>query len=153
MRIRDGTFREPDPLLVRDDDDRRCRDDYWLGANLVMEVVSPEDPDRELVEKRFDYAEAGTPEPEYWIVNSLDEAVTVLVLAGDDYREHGERYLRASRRKSSSSRHANAARTSTASDTSSTSDNQSATGCEMGMSRAANISNTAVCSTSRRPAA
>ena len=151
MRIRDGTFREPDPLLVRDADDPRCRDEYWLGADLVMEVVSPEDPDQELVEKRFDYAEAGIRE--YWIVNPLDEVVTVLVLAGDEYREHGERYLRASRRKSSSSRHANAARTSTASDTSSTSDNQSATGCEMGLSRAANISNTAVGSTSRRPAA
>ena len=61
VRIRDGKFREPDPLLVRDADDRRCRDEYWLGADLVM-VVRPEDSDRELVEKRFDYAEAGIPE-------------------------------------------------------------------------------------------
>ena len=37
--------------------------------------------------KRLDYAEARISE--YWIVNSLDETVTVLVLAGSAYREHG----------------------------------------------------------------
>ena len=96
VRIRDGKFREPDPLLVRDADGRRCRDDYWLGADPVMEVVRPEDPDRELVEKRFDYAEAGIPE--YWIVYPIDEAVTVLVLAGDKLPGARRRYLRASRK-------------------------------------------------------
>ncbi len=87
LRIRDGRFREPDLLLVRDAGDPRCRDDYWLGADLVMEVVSPDDPDRDLVEKRDDYAAAGIPE--YWIVNPIDETVTVLVLAAGKYREHG----------------------------------------------------------------
>ena len=87
LRIRDGKFREPDLLLVRDADDPRCRDDYWLGADLVMEVVSPDNPDRDMVDKRLDYAEAGIPE--YWIVNPLDETVTVLFLADGTYREHG----------------------------------------------------------------
>ena len=87
LRIRDGKFREPDLLLVADVDDPRAQDDYWRGADLVMEVVSPDDPDRDLVEKRGDYAEAGIPE--YWIVHPLDETVTVLVLAGGEYREHG----------------------------------------------------------------
>ena len=87
LRIREGKFREPDLLLVRDADDPRCRDDYWLGADLVMEVVSPDNPDRDMVDKRVDYAEAGIPE--YWIVNPLDETVTVLSLAGGAYREHG----------------------------------------------------------------
>lgn len=88
LRIRDGKFREPDLLLVRDAGDPRCRDEYWLGADLVMEVVSPDDPDRDLVEKRVDYAEAGIPE--YWIVNPVDETVTVLVLGdGAAYREPG----------------------------------------------------------------
>jgi Uma2 family endonuclease len=27
--------------------------------------------------------------PEYWIVNPLDETITVLTLAGDAYAEHG----------------------------------------------------------------
>ena len=87
LRIRDGKFREPDLLLVRDAQDPRCRDDYWLGADVVMEVVSPDNPDRDLVDKRMDYAEAGIPE--YWIGNPLDETVTVLVLADGEYREHG----------------------------------------------------------------
>ena len=87
LRIRDSKFREPDLLLVADVDDPRAQDDYWRGADLVMEVVSPDDPDRDLVEKRRDYAEAGIPE--YWIVNPVDETVTVLILSGDEYREHG----------------------------------------------------------------
>ena len=87
MRIREGKFREPDLLLLRDRSDARCRDRYWLGADLVVEVVSPDDPDRDLVEKRADYAEAGIPE--YWIVDPRDETITVLALEGDAYVEHG----------------------------------------------------------------
>jgi Uma2 family endonuclease len=87
LRIRDGKFREPDIMLVARAGDPRCRDDYWTGADLVVEVVSPDDPYRDLVEKRIDYAQAGIPE--YWIVNPIDETVTVLVLEGDAYAEHG----------------------------------------------------------------
>ena len=87
LRVRAGKFREPDLLLVRRAGDPRCRDDYWLGADLVLEVVSPDDPGRDLVDKRADYAEARIPE--YWIVNPIDETVTVLVLTGGEYREHG----------------------------------------------------------------
>ena len=87
LRIRDGKFREPDLLLVTDADDPRCRNDYWLGADLVVEVVSPDDPDRDLIDKRKDYAEAGIPE--YWIANPVAGTLTVLVLSGSEYREHG----------------------------------------------------------------
>ena len=87
MRVREGKFREPDVLLLRDRSDARCRDRYWLGADLVIEVVSPDDPDRDLVEKRTDYAEAGIPE--YWIVDPRDETITVLALEGDAYRALG----------------------------------------------------------------
>ena len=87
MRVRDGKFREPDLLLLRDRADSRCQDRYWLGADLVAEVVSPDDPDRDLVEKRADYAEAGIPE--YWIVDPRDETITVLTLEGGVYVEHG----------------------------------------------------------------
>ena len=91
MRIREGKFREPDLLLLRDRSDSRRRNRYWLGADLVVEVVSPDDPDRDLVEKRADYAEAGIPE--YWIADPRDETLTVLVLRGEAYVEHG-RYAR-----------------------------------------------------------
>ena len=53
----------------------------------MVEVVSPDDPDRDLVEKRTDYAEAGIPE--YWIADPRDETLTVLVLHGEAYVEHG----------------------------------------------------------------
>ena len=58
-----------------------------IGPDLVVEVVSPDDPDRDLRHKRADYAEARIPE--YWIVNPIDETVTVLVLAEDSYVDHG----------------------------------------------------------------
>ncbi|RRR68991.1 MAG: Uma2 family endonuclease [Candidatus Viridilinea halotolerans] len=91
MRIRPGKFREPDLLLLLDKHDARKQEAYWLGADLVLEVVSPDDPERDTVVKRGDYAEGGIPE--YWIVNPLDESITVLTLDGSAYREHG-RFLR-----------------------------------------------------------
>ena len=87
LRIRAGKFREPDLVLLRDAGDPRRGNDFWTGADLVVEVVSPDDPDRDIRRKRADYAEARIPE--YWIVNPIDETVTVLVLAEDRYVDHG----------------------------------------------------------------
>lgn len=87
LRIRDGQFREPDLLLLRDANDPRRQNHYWLGADLVIEVVSPDDPERDTRVKRVEYAEAQIPE--YWIVNPIDETVTVLALVGEAYMEHG----------------------------------------------------------------
>jgi Uma2 family endonuclease len=87
LRVRDDKFREPDILLVRDADDPRRQNRFWLGADLVVEVVSEDDPERDTVEKVGDYAEAGVPE--YWIVNPMDETISVLTLDGNQYVEHG----------------------------------------------------------------
>ncbi len=87
LRIREGKFREPDILLVRDAADHRRQNPFWLGADLVVEVVSPDRPERDLVEKRADYAEAKIPE--YWIVDPRDETIRVLRLEGEAYVEHG----------------------------------------------------------------
>ena len=87
MRIREGKFREPDILLLSHRWDPRYQDRYWLGADLVAEVVSPDDPQRDLVEKRADYAEGGIPE--YWIVDPRDGTITVLTIEGGAYVEHG----------------------------------------------------------------
>ena len=90
MRVREGKFREPDLLLLRDRSDPRRQNRYWQGADLVVEVVEivgPDNPDRDLVEKRADYAEAGIAE--YWIADPRDETLTVLVLRGEAYVEHG----------------------------------------------------------------
>jgi Uma2 family endonuclease len=87
VQVRPGKYREPDILLVRDASDPRRQNAFWLGADLVVEIVSPDKPERDTEEKPLDYAEAGIPE--YWIVNPLDETITVLVLQGDRYVEHG----------------------------------------------------------------
>ena len=87
VRIRAGKFREPDLVVLRDPGDPRRGNDFWTGADLVVEVVGPDEPDRDLRHKRADYAEARIPE--YWIVNPIDETVTVLVLAEDSYVDHG----------------------------------------------------------------
>jgi Uma2 family endonuclease len=87
LRIREGQFREPDLLLVLDANDPRRHNRYWLGADLVVEVVSPDDPERDTRVKRVEYAEAQIPE--YWIVNPMDETVTVLTLVDEAYVEHG----------------------------------------------------------------
>lgn len=87
LRIREGKFREPDVLVLRDRADPRYQDRFWLGADLVAEVVSPDRPERDLVDKRADYAEAGIPE--YWIADPRHDTVTVLTLAAGGYVEHG----------------------------------------------------------------
>ena len=78
--------------MLRDAADARRGEPFWTGADLVVEVLSPDDPDRDLVVKRAEYAAAGIGE--YWIVDPERETVTVLGLAADsrrtsDYVEHG----------------------------------------------------------------
>jgi Uma2 family endonuclease len=87
LQIRADKFREPALLLVRDPHDPRRQNRYWLGADLVVEIVSHDNPERDTREKRADYAEAGIPE--YWIVNPIDQTITVLRLEGDQYAAHG----------------------------------------------------------------
>ena len=87
LRIRQGKFREPDLLVVRDARDARSGDRFWTGADAVVEVVSPDSPERDLVHKRDDYAEAAIPE--YWIVDPQTETITVLVLGDAGYVTRG----------------------------------------------------------------
>src|SRR6516165_5134000 len=58
LQIRPGKFREPDLLLLLSATDPRWQDRFWLGADVALEVVSPKNPERDLVQKRADYAEA-----------------------------------------------------------------------------------------------
>ena len=87
VRIRESKFREPDLAALRSRSDPRNEPRYWVGADVVAEVVSSDNPARDLVAKPADYAEAGIPE--YWIVDPRVETVTVLTLAGGAYVEHG----------------------------------------------------------------
>jgi Uma2 family endonuclease len=87
LRIRPGKFREPDLLVLLSAADPRRQNKFWLGADLALEVVSEEKPERDLIEKRGDYAEGRVPE--YWIVNPQTETITVLRFRGDAYEEAG----------------------------------------------------------------
>lgn len=80
-------IRMPDVIFMKREHADRRHNDFWEGADLVMEVVSKADPARDLVVKREEYARAGIPE--YWIVDPREETITVLTLDGDRYREHG----------------------------------------------------------------
>ena len=83
LRIREGVFREPDLLLLVDARDPRRQNRYWRGADLVVEIVSPDRPERDLIDKRLDYASAAIPE--YWIVDPRIDTVSVLRLVGEGY--------------------------------------------------------------------
>jgi Uma2 family endonuclease len=87
LQIRPGKYREPDLLALLAATDARRQDRFWLGADLALEVVSEDKPERDLGDKRFDYAEARVPE--YWIVNPQTETITVFRLDGDVYQEAG----------------------------------------------------------------
>ena len=91
--IRPGRRREPDLVVLLDENDPRRGRQFWTGADLCIEVVSPDHPDRDYVDKRADYAEIGVPE--YWIVdprprtarNPRGRTIRVLTLEGEEYRE------------------------------------------------------------------
>jgi Uma2 family endonuclease len=88
VRLGPGRFREPDVVFLTSARLHLRGEEYWNGADLVVEVVSasPEDRVRDLVIKRREYAQAGIPE--YWIVDPVEETITVLRLEGDVYVEH-----------------------------------------------------------------
>lgn len=81
-------YREPDVVFVRPERIQTMRSQP-RGADLVIEVVSEgrENWERDYVEKRADYADAGIAE--YWIVDPQQRQLTVLALEGNAYRESG----------------------------------------------------------------
>jgi Uma2 family endonuclease len=83
-------FREPDVLYLKKENQHRCREEYWEGADLVMEVVSGDAKDRarDLVTKPVEYARARIPE--YWIIDPDERFIRVLTLRGKVYKLHGE---------------------------------------------------------------
>ncbi len=73
--------------MLLDVNEPRNQNAFWLGADLVVEIASPNYVERDTVIKRADYAEAGIPE--YWIVNPAEETITVLKLEDGAYMAHG----------------------------------------------------------------
>ena len=87
LRIGPQHYREPDVLYLTAEQDARARENFAEAAELVMEVVSADDPARDYEKKRTDYAKAAVPE--YWIIDASKRQVMVLRLAGGAYVEHG----------------------------------------------------------------
>ncbi|QDT62984.1 Uma2 family endonuclease [Calycomorphotria hydatis] len=76
--VEEAQYREPDVLFLFDKHDPRRSNERWTGADLVIEVVSDDDPDRDWVKKKTEYAAAGIPE--YWIADPRDSSVTIFSL-------------------------------------------------------------------------
>lgn len=83
VRLKPDAFREPDVCVLSDANDPRRGREYWAGADLVIEVVSPGGETRDYFDKRSDYADAKIPE--YWIVDPAKQEVLVLRLAPLEY--------------------------------------------------------------------
>jgi Uma2 family endonuclease len=88
VKLRDGQFREPDVMFMLERNISRAGNRFWDGADLVMEVISEDNPDRDLQIKRREYAAAGISE--YWICDPRNKTITVLKLEGDRYITHSE---------------------------------------------------------------
>ncbi len=89
IKLWEGKFREPDILFMSNANAEKRGEQFWRGADLVLEVVSPDDPNRDAVMKFEEYAKAGIPE--YWLVDPRDASITVYVLPGGAtaYEAHG----------------------------------------------------------------
>ena len=80
------TIREPDLLYVRPENFPEDVRGYPERIDLAIEIVSSgaDARQRDYVDKRTDYAEAGIPE--YWIVDPETTLVTVFTLNGTEYQ-------------------------------------------------------------------
>lgn len=87
LRLGEGKYREPDLIFVSAQNKRALEGEYLQGADLVMEVVSARDAERDYKVKRREYARARISE--YWIVDLGTGALTVLRLKGSSYTTQG----------------------------------------------------------------
>ena len=87
VKVSPEQYREPDVVCIRAENASRRGEQFWLWADLVMEVVSDGYRYHDLQTKRREYALAGIPE--YWIVDPLLKELTVLTLVGTGYEPAG----------------------------------------------------------------
>lgn len=88
VRLKPGKYREPDIVFMLAAHAARILEEFWEGADLVMEVVSDADRRRDHQTKREEYAQAKIPE--YWIVDPQQASISALRLEGDHYAVEGE---------------------------------------------------------------
>ena len=83
VKIDDRHYREPDVLFVANRNRRRQQEQYWEAIDLAAEIISPDDPDRDLVDKRRDYEKAEISE--YWIIDPRNDSIQVNTLRNGVY--------------------------------------------------------------------
>ncbi len=94
MRMK-ASVREPDILFVAREHVERLKATHLEGgADLVVEVISPESVGRDRGEKFYEYEEAGVCE--YWLIDPQREVLEVYEREGERFRlafmEHVGRY-------------------------------------------------------------
>lgn len=89
VRVAGGVFREPDVVAILRHNESDAGEKFTDSAGLVVEIVSQDDPNRDWVEKKAEYAAAGIPE--YWIADPRDNTLTIFTLdaGAREYREVG----------------------------------------------------------------
>jgi Uma2 family endonuclease len=71
--------RAPDILFVSNETLPRLKKNYLEGpADLVIEIVSPDDPKRDTVRKFAEYEAGGVPE--YWLINPMTNQASFYIL-------------------------------------------------------------------------
>ena len=87
VRLSDKLYREPDVCFMRGLNAARRNDRFWIGADLVIEIISESNRAHDVQTKRAEYAAVGIPE--YWIIDLAQKMISVFVLANDAYALHG----------------------------------------------------------------
>jgi Uma2 family endonuclease len=87
LRLDDLNSPEPDLLFIRKSRLHLVKRGFIAGrADMAVEIVSPESEERDYGKKRAQYERAKIPE--YWIINEMDQKVTLLRLTSrGTYRE------------------------------------------------------------------
>lgn len=90
VKLWEGKIREPDIVFMREENTDKRGEQVWQGADFVVEVISPDDPKRDTVDKFQEYARAGIPE--YWLIDPRDNSLTIYTLPedADSYTERSK---------------------------------------------------------------
>lgn len=87
VHLPSGDIVQPDVLFLASDNPARCED--WIRGvpDLIVEVLSPENPERDRLVKRRLYERNAVRE--YWIVDPEERSVEVLALSGSAFSPLG----------------------------------------------------------------
>jgi len=86
IRLWPGRYREPDIMIWTTAHLHRIGQRESDPPDLVLEILSPSNPEHDTDTKLREYAQADIPE--YWIVNPEHKALTIYLLQDDRYHLH-----------------------------------------------------------------